>query len=119
MPPETQSAEPSQQEVHDAFGVLYQELTNAYWVASTIEVKDRIRGIADSVFDILTQLNQAEIQSRTADFAALSKNVAAVSARLDSLKEDLDQIIHVVAVATSVSTAIDKALTVASTFFTL
>jgi hypothetical protein len=111
------SPQPSRQEVHDAFGVLYQQLLNAYWVASTIEDKDRIHGIADSVFDILTQLNREDIQSDTAAFNALAKAVANANARLDRLKQDLDQIIHVVKVATDVTSAIDKALGLAAKFF--
>jgi len=110
-------SQPSQQEIHDAFGFLYQQLSNAYWVASTIEDKDRIHGISDSVFDILTQLNREDIQSRTDDFKALAKSVADAGTRLDSLKADIDQIIHVVKVASDVTAAIDKALGMAAKYF--
>src|SRR2546422_10705439 len=98
---------PTRQDLHDAVQNLYNLLDQAYWAASTIESKDRIRGIEDVLFDILTQLNRADIESRTQDYAALAKLVDASNRRLEKLKEDIDQIIHVVKVATDTASAID------------
>jgi ABC-type transporter Mla subunit MlaD len=101
---------PTQQEVHDVFAELYQSLTDAYWVASTITDKDRLRGTADSVFDILTALNQAEIKSRTQEYATLKDQVGVVTKKLTALQKDIDSIIHNVNVAASVVQAIGKAM---------
>ena len=107
----------SQNDLHDSFGELYQSLTNAYWVASTIVDKDRIRGAADQVFDILTDLNRADLKSRTEDFAELKGQVAIATKKLTALQADIDSIIHNVGVATQVVGAIAKALTASTTFF--
>jgi hypothetical protein len=108
---------PTQQDVHDVFGELYKSLTDAYWGASTITDKDRIRGAADGVFDILTALNQADIKSRTQDYAALKSKVDATTKKLTALQKDIDSIIHVVGVAASVTQAISKALAFGGKFF--
>ena len=108
---------PTQQEVHDVFDELYQSLTQAYWVASTITDKDRIRGEADAVFDILTALNQADIKSRTQEYATLKNQVDIVTTKLTALQNEIDSIIHNVSVATSVVQAIGKALDFGGKFF--
>lgn len=108
---------PTQQDVHDVFGELYQSLTDAYWVASTIVDKDRIRGVADLVFEILTALNQADIRSRSQDYADLKDSVTVVTNKLTALRADIDSIIHNVNVATAVTNGIAKALGTAASFF--
>lgn len=108
---------PTQQEVHDVFDELYQSLTQAYWVASTITDKDRIRGAADAVFDILTALNQADIKSRTQAYATLKDQVGIVTKKLTALQNEIDSIIHNVSVATNVVQAIGKALDFGGKFF--
>jgi hypothetical protein len=108
---------PTQQEVHDIFDELYQSLTQAYWVASTITDKDRIRGAADAVFDILTALNQADIKSRTQAYATLKDQVGIVTTKLTALQNEIDSIIHNVSVATNVVQAIGKALDFGGKFF--
>ena len=108
---------PTQQEVHDVFDELYQSLTQAYWVASTITDKDRIRGAADAVFDVLTALNQADIKSRTEEYATLKNQVDIVTTKLTALQNEIDSIIHNVSVATSVVQAIGKALDFGGKFF--
>lgn|SRR6266850_471461 len=108
---------PTQQEVHDVFGELYQSLTDAYWVASTIVDKDRFRGTADAIFDILTALNRADIKSRTEAYTNLRDKVTAVTKKLVALQSEIDSIIHNVTVATSVVQAIGKGLDSAGKFF--
>ncbi len=108
---------PTQQEVHDVFDELYQSLTQAYWVASTITDKDRIRGAADAVFDVLTALNQSDIKSRTQEYATLKDQVGIVTTKLTALQNEIDSIIHNVSIATSVVQAIGKALDFGGKFF--
>lgn len=108
---------PTQQDVHDAYGELYQSLTRAFWVASTITDKDRLRGAADAVFDIVTALNQADIKSRTQDYAALKNKVDAVTKKLATLQQKIDSIIHNMEIAASVVQAIGKALDFGGKFF--
>jgi hypothetical protein len=108
---------PTQQEAHDVFDELYQSLTQAYWVASTITDKDRLRGVADAVFDLVTALNQADIKSRTQEYATLKDQVSMVTKKLTALQSEIDSIIHNVSVATSVVQAIGKALDCGGKFF--
>lgn len=109
--------DPTQQDLKNALEVLYDQLTNAYWVATTIEDKDRLRGLADSVSDILDEMDIADIKSGTAKFKALSQTITSLNERLDKLKQDIDKIIHVVKVATNVTKAADKVVTQAAKFF--
>ena len=109
--------DPTQQDVHDVLGVLYKSLTDAYWVTSTITDKDRIRGAADAVYDILTALNQVDIKSRTHEYTALKTKAYATIKKLKNLEDDIDSIIHVVDVAASVTQAISKALDFGAKFF--
>lgn len=108
---------PTQQEVHDAYEELYTCLTNAFWVASTITDKDRLRGAADAVLDIVTALNQADIKSRTQQYKDLKGKVDGVNKKLTALQKEIDSIIHNMAVAASVVGAIGKALDSGGKFF--
>ncbi|HYL16256.1 MAG TPA: hypothetical protein VEV41_24700 [Terriglobales bacterium] len=107
----------TQQEVHDAFEELYQSLTEAYWVASTITDKDRLRGAADAVYDIVTALNQADIKSRSQDYVTLKDQVIVVNKKLTAIQTDIDSIIHTMGVASGVVQAISKALDFGGKFF--
>lgn len=108
---------PTQQDVHDAYGELYQALTDAYWAASTIVDKDRIHGLLDAVYDVLTALNQAEIKSRTQEYTDLKTQVDAVTKKLTALQRDIDSIIHKIDIAASVVQGITKALDLGGKFF--
>jgi len=106
----------SQQDVHDAYSDLYDNLNQAYWVASTIEDKDRLHGTAETVFEILTALNAADIKSRTDDYAKLTKAVSDVNKKLKAIQEEMDKIIHNLTVAKNMADAITKALSTAKSF---
>ena len=108
--------DPTQQDVQNAFQQLYDSLTSAYWAASTIENKDLIRGCADVVFQILSQLTVDDIKSRSADFQQLKSSVQSVSNKLQQLESEIDGIIHNIQIASSVAGGITKALDVAARF---
>jgi hypothetical protein len=107
----------SRQDVCDAFQGLFDQLNDGYWAATTIEDKDRIKGTADAVFEILTQLNQEDIESRDSDFKALTGTVKGIIPRLDKLKNDIDKIIHAVKIAGTVAQALDTAINLAVKYF--
>ena len=69
------------------------------------------------MFDILTALNQADIKSRTQEYATLKDQVGIVTTKLTALQNEIDSIIHNVSVATSVVQAIGKALDFGGKFF--
>ncbi|OQY99059.1 MAG: hypothetical protein B6D35_10365 [Candidatus Brocadia sp. UTAMX2] len=107
----------TQQEIRDMFGELYKALDDAYWSATTIIDKDRIRGAQEGIFDILTELNRAHIQSNTEKLKELASKVGNVNKRLDALKKDIDKVVQRIEVATRVAKAIDKVLTQAAKYF--
>jgi hypothetical protein len=110
---------PARQEVQKAFQELYDNLTQAYWSASTIEAKDRIYGIEEVVFDVLTELTREELDDRTEVFQEVADKVEPVLTKLDGLKQDIDQLIHAVKVASQVAGAIDQVVKLATRFFSL
>lgn len=110
---------PSVQEVHAKFQELYNALGEAYWRASTIEAKDRILGLQEVVFDILTELNRADLSSRTPAYVALKEKVDDANERLKRLNGEIDRIIYAIEVARRVVTAIDQVVDIAGRFFIL
>ncbi len=111
IPPATQTA------YQQALQQLYDSLNQAYWVASTIEAKDAIHGLAQAAYDILTALNQGALDTDTAQYATLKTNVDAVNAKLTAVQAQINSWIHVIALATQLTGAIDKALGLAAKVF--
>src|SRR5690349_1462458 len=108
----------TQQDLRDAYFDLYNALNDAYWAASTIEDKDLIHGLAEAAFEIMSDLNAADIKSRNDEYANLTKTVTVVNAKLQTLQDQINSIIHNIGVATSVANAASKVLTFASQFRT-
>jgi hypothetical protein len=107
----------SLEEVHDSYQNAYIFLTSAYWAASTIENKDRIHGVMDVVFDLLTDLNRETLVADSDDFTALASELQSANAELTSLKNQIAQLIAAVKVATEVASAIDLAIALAAKYF--
>jgi len=95
------------------FGDLYANLNSAYWAASTIEAKDQIHGAIDVVNAVLDQLDKAGLEADNEAIKELTGSLEVVNKDLDDLREQLDQIVHNVKVATEVVGAIDKAVSIA------
>jgi hypothetical protein len=93
----------------DAFGVLYRALSDAYWAATTIEAKDRIRGIADFIYNIHTALNQQDLRSHSAAMVGVTQDLVTAKMKIDKLQQDIDGIIHNIQIASQVVNAIQKA----------
>jgi len=105
-----------QRELHDAYDALYRKLDDAYWVATTIEDKDRIRGTATAVFDLMTSLNQADLRARATEMLSLTEAIGLVNQRLTRLKQDIDRIVQVIRVAGELTRAIDGVVSRAARF---
>ncbi len=108
---------PTDSELRDAYQDLYNQLDEAYWASTTIEAKDSIRGISEVVSDILTEINRADLSSRTEEYVALEKSIKDVNKSIDKLKKEIDKIIKKVKLAGQILNAIDKALDTAGKFF--
>jgi|ERR1017187_3771812 hypothetical protein len=96
---------------------LCDQLNQAYPVAATLEAKDAIRGLTESIFDILTTLNQADIASNTPQYAAIKTTIGAVNQQLQKVQSQIDDWIHVVSVSVQLNNAIGKAIDLASKVF--
>lgn len=107
----------TQQQLHDAYSDLYDKLNDAYWAASTIDSKDRIHGIAEMIYDILSDLNAEDIKSRNEQFLHVTDQINAINSKLKGLQDEIASIIHNVQVANQVVGAATKAISFATTFF--
>lgn len=93
---------------------LYDLLDEAYWAATSIEAKDRFRGISEVISDILTDFNRADISARTKEYLALKKEIVNVNKKLKKLKKEIDDLIKKVKLAGKVAKAIDKVINIAA-----
>lgn len=119
MPDETTPMEwnaDAQAEAYRTTQEIYDALNDAYWHANSIRDKDRIKGISDEVFKLLTQLNRQSIQARTAEYNQLRDEFRANEPRFALLRDEIDEIIQSVAVAARVAGAIDRGIRLASRF---
>ena len=107
----------AQQETYRAYQELFDSLTDAYWVANTMQDKDYIKGLEDFVKGILDQLNKGIIHDRTKEFDDLAGSVNIINTRLEKAKEKIDQIIQDVNVATAVAKGIDTVLNIGIKYF--
>ena len=112
-------ASPTQQDVRDALQELYTKLNTAYWDATTIQTKDRLRGLAEAVEDVISTLNAQQINENTVQFAQLQATMGIINTKLTQLKADINNIIHNIQTTRDVATGIDKALGIAAKFFKL
>ncbi|MCL4196221.1 MAG: hypothetical protein KJZ69_01900 [Phycisphaerales bacterium] len=101
-------------QLRDAFAELHTALTAAYWAAGTMGDKDQIRGVQEVVYDILTDLNRADIASRAEELKALKTEIDAATARLETLKDEIDDIVKSIEVASDVVKGIEKVLQTAA-----
>jgi len=103
-----------QNNYRDSLQKLYNLLNQAYWVASTIEAKDAINGLAQAVSDILTVLNQGALETNTAQYTTLKATVGMVNAKLQSVQSQINNWVHVISIAAQVTSAIDNAIDLAA-----
>jgi hypothetical protein len=104
------------QALHDLLGLLLGDL---YKAADTQEQQDDIIDEAGDVHDVITQLNQGALDSDSGQFAALKKQVDGVNKELKDMKDQIDNWVKDVGIATQVVNAIDQVLNTAAKVFTL
>jgi hypothetical protein len=95
-----------------AYRTLYDALGRAYWEASDINSKDVIQGARDAIYDILTDLNIAQLQANTTLFLALIPRVRQVNGALSKIQDDITGITKNINTASSVIASITKILTI-------
>lgn len=108
---------PTSQELHAEYQELYNLVRQSFWEAKTIEDKDKLLKLKEQISDILTELNRAGLKSRTPEFAALNRSTNTINANLDTLKKEIDTIVHDVKLASQIVSKIDKVMGLAAKFF--
>ncbi len=98
------------QQTIDAYQDLYDTLGRAYWDAIDIHSKDTIQGARDAVFDIITELDEKELEQNTEKFQALVGTIKATNKALADIQDQINQITKNIATAGSVLSAISKVL---------
>jgi|SRR5215469_6905216 len=99
----------------EAYQDLYNALGRAYWEASDIQAKDTVQGARDAIYDIIIQLNQAQLEANTARFIAIVPAIKSANAALKSLQTSIDQITKNLSTVATVIAAINRILSFAGT----
>ena len=94
------------------YKALYDTLGRAYWEASDINAKDTIQGARDAIYDILTDLNRAQLEANTAQYLAVMPKIRETNAALDKIKDQIAQITKNINTASSVVAAVAKVISV-------
>ena len=92
------------------YKALYDTLGRAYWEASDINAKDTIQGVRDAIYDILTDLNIAQLKANTALYLAVMPKIRHTNAALGKIKDDISSITKNINTASTVMASITKVL---------
>ena len=114
MPDETAI---SPQSAHDALQELHKTLTEAYRSAKSPELRDLLDKRLDSVEKLLTELNRADISSRTIALKAQADSMAEGLKRLGEIKARLQAVADNVGKVAHVLEDVDKVLSGVKQFF--
>jgi hypothetical protein len=95
------------------YKTLYDVLGRAYWEASDITAKDTIQGARDAIYEILTDLNIAQLEANTALFLALKTKIRDSNKALEEIKQRINTITKNISTAASVIAAIAKVASIA------
>ena len=94
----------------DALHQLHLSFREAYWSAKSEAEGDAITALGDATYEIITAMNQAEVESSNDTLKEVKKAIDVVNARLDKAKEEIDAIIHSITLATKIINGIDNVL---------
>lgn len=97
----------------ETYKTLYDLLGRAYWEASDIKAKDTIQGARDSIYQILTSLNEAKLDANTQLFLALKSKIKETNKALSKIQDKINNITKNISTASSVIAAITKVISIA------
>jgi hypothetical protein len=103
-------------ETIDDYQTLYDALGRAYWEAADIISKDRVQGAREAIYDIITDLDEAQLDANTALFLAVEPKIKQTCATLQKIQADIDSITKNITTAANVVDSIDKVLGIATMF---
>ena len=89
---------------------LHGALREAYKAANTLEHKDRIFAVMEVVSDEINALVSMSLQQKNKEYTAVTAQMKEVSGKLQKLKEDIDDMIKYIGVATNVINGIGRIL---------
>ncbi len=101
-------------ETIDDFQTLYDALGRAYWEASDIQSKDRIQGAREAIYDIITDLDEAQLEANTALFLAIEPKIQQTCVILKKIQDDIDNITKNITTAATVVSTINKIISLAA-----
>lgn len=105
-----------QDKYRNSLQAVYDALRQAYWAASTIEAKDAITDLAQSVFDVMTILNREALDADAADYKVLKATIVAMNAKLQLVRSQTNNWIRAVSVASQLTETMDEAIGLAAKF---
>ena len=85
-------------------------LSRAYWEASTIEDKDLIYGVEQSIGEIITTLDEQQVASLTDQYIALKPKIDGTNVALGKIKDEVNQITKNIGTASTLVAGITKIL---------
>jgi hypothetical protein len=101
---------PSNPDPAIAYQALYDALGKAYWDASTLEDKDLVHGAQEAIYNILTQIDQQDLENNTELFQKLKPTIDATNKTLSKIKDEIAQITKDISTAATVVSAISTVL---------
>jgi hypothetical protein len=101
-------------ETIDDYQALYDALGRAYWEASDIQSKDVIQGARESIYDIISDLDEAQLEANTSLLLAVEPKIKQTCATLKKIQSNIDDITKNIATAAKVVDAINKVLSIAA-----
>ena len=81
-----------------------------------MDSKDQVAAARDEAYDILTALNEEDLEKDTAGFLALSHKIALTNIALKQIQADINKITKNITTGASVIAAITKVLSIAPMF---
>ena len=103
-------------ETIDDYQALYDALGRAYWEASDINSKDLVQGARESIYDIITELDEAQLDANTTALLALQPKIDDTNAALQKIKDSISEITKNINTATTVISAISKVVAITAPF---
>jgi len=95
---------------------LHNSLYAAYRQSKSNEVRDQLDDRLDIVRDLITELNRADIASRTLSLKAAADSMAGGLKHLDELKKRIQTIVDDIGIAAQVLGDVDKVLSEAKDY---
>jgi hypothetical protein len=101
----------------DAYQALYDTLGRAYWDASTIDAKDLIQGAREAIYDIITELDEAQLDANTTALLVIQPKIENANTALCKIKDAINEITKNINTATTVISAISKVVALTAPLF--